>query len=205
MLNVKLLILPVNVEAGIVCADEPPNTTVAEALLASMLPDVVLMDPLTVNVFAPTESVPEDNVSVPFMVGEALAFKLPFVVKLLNVVALPAKVPVPEKATVPVCALKVPLFVKAPPLAMVIVLPPKFKVDPEPTVKSKTLGDASKSIVTPAGIETTAVFEFGTPPHQLFAMFHSPSSPPIHVPLALTVTATLVLVALSQLETVWDA
>jgi hypothetical protein len=70
------------VEAGIVCAVDPPNTIVAEALLASIFPEVVLMLPFKVNVFAPTVRVPEVRVSVPFMVGEALVVKFPFVVKL---------------------------------------------------------------------------------------------------------------------------
>jgi hypothetical protein len=51
--------------------------------------------------------------------------------------------------------------------------------------------------VTPEGIETTDVLEFGIPPHQLFASFQSSLESPIHVPLAFTVTS-LVDVAFEQ-------
>ena len=63
LFKVKLLILPVNVEAGMLCADEPLNTIVAEALLASILPAVWLMLPFRVKVFAPKDSVPEARLS----------------------------------------------------------------------------------------------------------------------------------------------
>ena len=56
--------LPVKVEAGILCADEPLNVTVAEALLASIFPDVRLILPFNVRVFAPTVKVPEVKVNV---------------------------------------------------------------------------------------------------------------------------------------------
>ena len=55
--------LPVKVEAGILCADEPLNVTVAEALLASIFPNVRLILPLIVNVVEPTVNVPDVNVS----------------------------------------------------------------------------------------------------------------------------------------------
>ena len=68
LFKVKLLILPVNVDAGIVCAVEPPNTTVAEALLASMFPEPRLIAPFMVKVLAPTVKVPEVKEVVPEMV-----------------------------------------------------------------------------------------------------------------------------------------
>ncbi len=205
LFNVKLPTLPVKVDAGNVCSEEPPKTTDAEALLASMLPDVRLMDPFRVIVLAPTVKVPEDNVSVPFTVGEVPIVKLPLVVKLLKVVAFPPIVPDPLNATVPVCALNVPLFVKVPPLAIVITLLPALITDVEAIVNSDTLGEESKFTVTPVGTETTAEFEFGTPPHQLPAKFQAPVEPPIHVPLLFKVTETVVLDELSQPETVCDA
>ena len=64
LFSVILLIVPVNKDAGIDCADEPPNITVADALLASILPDVRLMLPLRVSSVAPIFNVPEVNASV---------------------------------------------------------------------------------------------------------------------------------------------
>lgn len=64
LFSVILLIVPVNRDAGIVCAVEPPNTTVADALLASIFPDVRLMLPLIVSSVAPIFNVPEVNASV---------------------------------------------------------------------------------------------------------------------------------------------
>ena len=64
LFKVRLFIFPVKADAGILCADEPLNTAVADALLASMLPDVRLILPFNVSVLAPTVSVPEVKVSV---------------------------------------------------------------------------------------------------------------------------------------------
>jgi hypothetical protein len=64
LFKVRLLIFPVNAEAGILCAEDPLNTTVADALLASMLPDVRLMLPLRVRVLAPVVRVPAVRVRV---------------------------------------------------------------------------------------------------------------------------------------------
>ena len=144
-------------------------------------------------------------VTVPFTVGEVFMLKAPLIVKLLNVVAEPPILPLPKKLKVPVPVLKVPLFVNEPPLAIEIVFAPIFNVEPEAIVKSNILVEKSKLTVTPEGIETTDVLEFGTPPHQLFASFQSSFESPIHVPLAFTVTETLVLVALSQPETDCEA
>ena len=69
LFNVRLLILPVNVEAGIDCAAEPLNTTVVDALLASILPDVRLMLPLRIKLTEPVVNVPEVSVSAPAIVN----------------------------------------------------------------------------------------------------------------------------------------
>ena len=167
-----------------------------------MFPDERLIEPFMFKVFAPTVKVPEFKFSNPLIIGELLRVKLPLVVKLLKAVALPANVPVPEKATVPVCALKVPLFVKAPPLAIVIVLFPALITDVVAIVNSEMLGEVSKLTVTPEGIETETELEFGIPPHQLLISFQLPLEPPIHVPFEFNVIATLVLVVLSHPETV---
>ena len=64
LFTVKLLMFPVNVPSGILCDDEPLNTTVAVALLASMFPEVLLMLPFKVKVLEPMVKIPEasDNV-----------------------------------------------------------------------------------------------------------------------------------------------
>jgi hypothetical protein len=75
-------------------------------------------------------------VSVPLTVGDVFTVKAPLTVKLLKVVAPPPRVPEPAKATVPepIPALKVPLFVKDPPFAMVMVKFPRFTVEPDANV-----------------------------------------------------------------------
>jgi len=57
--------LPVKVEAGILCADEPLNVTVAEALLASIFPNVRLILPFIFKVLLPTTRVPLFSVNMP--------------------------------------------------------------------------------------------------------------------------------------------
>lgn len=87
--------LPVNVDAGIDCAVEPLNKTVAEALLASMLPEEVLMLPFMVSVFAPTVRVPEVRVSVLGNVRFRLS-ATPLLLLILSVVLEPmVNVPLP--------------------------------------------------------------------------------------------------------------
>ena len=56
--------LPVKVAAGILCANKPLNSSVADTLLAFMFPEVRVMLPFSVKVFAPTVNVPDVNVSV---------------------------------------------------------------------------------------------------------------------------------------------
>ena len=70
LLSVNLVTLPVKVEAGILCAEEPLKSTIADALLASILPDERLILPLRVRVLAPTVKVPLVRLIAPAMVKD---------------------------------------------------------------------------------------------------------------------------------------
>ena len=61
---------PVNAAEGIDCAVELLNTTVADVLLAFILPDERLILPLSVSVFAPVVNVPEVSVNALDMVND---------------------------------------------------------------------------------------------------------------------------------------
>ena len=65
---VRLFTLPMKEVAGNDIAKLLPNVTVAPPLLASITPEVTEMLPPMVKLFAPTVSVPFDNVNAPLIV-----------------------------------------------------------------------------------------------------------------------------------------
>lgn len=65
LFNMMLLTFPVKVEAGMLWADDPLKVTLADALLASIFPEVRFMLPFNVSVFAPIANVPAVKVIPP--------------------------------------------------------------------------------------------------------------------------------------------
>ena len=125
-------------------------------------------------------------VKFPLIVGVVEIVRLPFIVRLLNVACeVPFMVPVPENIIVPLPALKLPLFVKVPPVSILrLKLADIESVAPELIVTDATLASAVEIdglYVVPDGI-VTAVDESGTmPTSQLLLVFQSLLVTPIHV------------------------
>ena len=102
LFTVKLLMFPVNVPSGILCDDEPLNTTVAAALLASIFPEVLIMFPFKVKVLEPTVKVPEESDSVVPLPMVSAPVKLLFAENTAPLALVTVKEPELPKLLVPV-------------------------------------------------------------------------------------------------------
>jgi hypothetical protein len=120
---------------------------------------------------------------------------------------VPETVPFPAKVTLEVPAVKVPLLVNEPLLAIVIVgVPVVDTVAPELIVNefTLTLEEITAEFVVPEGI-VTFVADVGTPPHQLAAFDQSVEVPPIQEPDDTIAAVAAKRVVLSQLFVVCEA
>jgi hypothetical protein len=120
---------------------------------------------------------------------------------------VPETVPLPANETLEVPAVKVPLFVKDPLFAIVIVgvldveiVAPEFIVNEF----KLTFEEMTAEFEVPEGI-VTLVEEVGTPPHQLAEFDQSVEVPPIHEPDDTIAAVAAKRVVLSQLFVVCEA
>jgi hypothetical protein len=144
--------------------------------------------------------------SVPLIVEAEPKFTPP-AISTLSKPTVPETVPLPAKLTLDVPAVKVPLLVNVPLLAIVIVGALDVEiVAPEFIVKEfkLTFEEMTAEFEVPEGI-VTLVEEVGTPPHQLAASDQSVEAPPIHEPDDTIAAVAAKRVVLSQLFVVCEA
>ena len=149
---------------------------------------------------------PELIVSVPLIVEAEPKFTPPAISTLLKP-TVPETVPLPAKLTLDVPAVKVPLLVNEPLLAIVIVGALDVEiVAPEFIVKEfkLTFEEMTAEFEVPEGI-VTLVEEVGTPPHQFAEFDQSFEVPPIQEPEDTIAAVEAKRVVLSQLFVVCEA